>query len=335
MKKENGKKPIMLLIIVLVILLAVSGTALAGTILYKYSTQSQGSPVVVPDNVITPEAQAASSAMPIQAVALSYRTVNTVRSANPKAMPMSVKTVSAKSTMVDKAEGEDVTLKLYKGRAEDSTAFHVENMFPGDRSNKSYRLEVSYKGSVTVHFHADIRKGYEKLAEVLKCKVSVDGTQLYDGLMKDMPESISHTLPQSSGTTADLDYDISVYLETSVGNEYMNKELYADFRWWVNEDGGGSDKPTKPTDPDKPTEPDKPTDPDKPSKPTEPDNPNKPDDPTKPTDQTKPGELIPPKTGDNSHVVLWISLAGLSLFLLILLLFFKKRKKEEDEDEQQ
>lgn len=329
MKKENGQKPIVLIIIVLAVLLAVSGTALAGTILYKYSTQSQGSPAVVPDNVITPEAQSYSSAMPIQAVTLSYRTVSTVRSANTKAMPMSVKTVSAKSTMVDKAEGEDVTLKLYKGRAEDSTAFHVENMFPGDRSNKSYRLEVSYKGSVTVYFHADIRKGYEKLAEVLKCKVSVDGSPLYDGLMKDMPQSISYTLPQSSGTTADLDYDISVYLETSVGNEYMNKELYADFRWWVNEDGGGSDKPTNPTDPDKPTHPDNP------SKPTEPDNPNKPDDPTKPIEPTKPGELIPPKTGDNSHVVLWISLAGLSLFLLILLLFFKKRKKEEDEDEQQ
>lgn len=303
MKRKNGQKPIMLLIIVLVILLAVSGTALAGTILYKYSTQPQTSPAVIPDNVITPETQAASSAMPLQAVTLSDRTVNTVQAANTKAMPIRVETVSAKSTVVDKAEGEDVTLRLYKGQAEDSTPFQVKNMFPGDTEKKAYRLEVSYKGSVTVHFHADIRKGYEKLAEVLKCKISVDSMQLYDGLMKEMPESISYVMPQSGGTTADLDYEVSAYLETSVGNAYMAKELYADFCWWVNEDGGGSEKPDKPTDP------------------------TKPDNPTNPTDPTKPGELIPPKTGDNSNIMLWISIAGLSLFLPILLLLSKKRKK--------
>ena len=55
MKKQTGQKSIRILIIVLVILLAVSGTALAGTVLYRHFYQPQGSLAVVPDNVISPE----------------------------------------------------------------------------------------------------------------------------------------------------------------------------------------------------------------------------------------------------------------------------------------
>ena len=312
MNRQIGQKSIRILIIVLVILLAVSGTALAGTVLYRHFFQSQGSPAVVPDNVISPEKEISASAMPVQAVTLSYRTVNTVKAApmtvtTLAATPMTVRTVSAK-TVVDKAEGEEVTLKLYRNHADDSTPFHVSNMFPGDAETKSYYLEVSYKGNLTIHFRADVRNGYEKLAEVLNCRVSLrDGTQLYNGLMKDMPDSIQYTLPYSSGTTETVIYDITAYLDTSVGNEYMAKELYADFRWWVNEDSGGSDEPDDPTDPSDPIEP------------------------------SEPGELIPPQTGDNSHFCIWFWIAMFSLLVNIILLLpkvLKKDREQEDEDEQ-
>ena len=309
MKKKTGQKSIRILIIVLMILLAVSGTALAGTVLYRHFYQPQGSPTVVPDNVISPEKEI--SAMPVRAVTLSRRTVNTVKAAPMMgtamaATPMTIRTVSAKSIVMDKAEGEEVTLKLYRNHAEDSTPFQVNNMFPGDVGQKSYFLEVSYKGNLIVHFRADVRSGYEKLAEVLKCRVSLgDGALLYDGLMKDMPNSIPYSLPYSSGTTETVVYEITAYLDTSVGNEYMAKELYADFRWWVNEDGGGSD------DPDDPTEPG-----------TEPD---------------EPGVLIPPQTGDNSHFCIWFWIAMISLLSNIILLLpkvLRKDREQEDEDEQ-
>lgn len=273
-------------LVVLVVLLAVSGIALAGVVLHRYSAPPQASPAVVPDNVITPEKQTSAPAM--QAAMLSCRTA---KLADTGATPMAAMPLPVLSAVVDKAEGRNVTLKLYRNHAEDTAPFQVRNMFPGDVERKAYRLEVSYKGSVAVHFHADVRRGYEKLAEVLKCRVSLDGALLYDGLMKDMPESISRALPQSSGTTASLDYDITVYLETSVGNEYMGKELYADFRWWVNEDDSGSDNPSK------------------------------------------PGGLIPPKTGDDSHIFLWVSVAGASALLLLLLLFLNRRKKEDDHEQ--
>lgn len=230
----KNHKFIRTLIIVLVILLAISGTALAGVVLYKAFLQPQGSPAEVPDNVITPDKEASNPVQPFRAVSLSYRRVGAMRDEPPATGVMA----PAEGSLIDEAEGKGVTLRLYYGQDEDSEPFHVGNMFPGDSEAKAYRLEVSYEGSPTVYFHADIRSGYEKLAEVLKCRVSLDGEQLYDGLMRDMPQSIPYTLPESSGTTETLTYDITVYLETSVGNEYMDKELYADFRWWANDSGG-------------------------------------------------------------------------------------------------
>ena len=241
MKRENGQKPIALLVIVLAALLALSGAALAGAILRSRAAQPPVSPTAAVDNVITPKKLAPVSGQPVQAAALSYRTLRAAQPADAKALTQPVLTGAVAS-----AEGGNVTLGLYRGHAEDTIPFQVVNMFPGDTESKQYHLEVSYKGSVTVHFRADVRAGYEKLAEVLKCKVSLNGVQLYDGLMRDMPESLSRALPRSRGTTASLDYDITVYLDTSVGNEYMGKELYADFRWWVDENNSGSNDPSKP-----------------------------------------------------------------------------------------
>lgn len=312
MKNGNRSKTVRISIIVLAILLAISATALAGTVIYRYFTRSQGSPAVSPDNVITPEKTASTSVSTVQLTTLSYRTVSAVQAA-----PMAVRTVSTKSTVVDQADGENVTLKIYRNHAEDSTPFQVNNMFPGDSETKNYYLEVSYKGSVTVHLHADIRSGYEKLAEVLKCRVSIDdGTLLYDGLMRDMPQSISYALPNSKGTTETFVYNITVYLDTGVGNEYMSRELYADFRWWVNEDS--SEIPTDPTDPSQPTEPTDPSEPTEPSNPTEP---------------TQPGELIPPQTGDNMHLCIWFWIAMASILLNIVLLYMKLRRKGEKQED--
>jgi len=60
--------------------------------------------------------------------------------------------------------------------------------------------------------------------------VVVNGSLLYDGLMRDMP--VVDYLAAGSGTTR-LNYEITAYLDTSVGNDYQNRDLIADFYWWV------------------------------------------------------------------------------------------------------
>lgn len=280
MNSDNRSKAVRISIIVLVALLVISVTTFAGTIFYRSFVRSQEPPAVAPDNVITSEKTDSASALAVPLTALSCGAAHGVQIA-----PLA----AARSTTVDQASGENITLKIYRYHANDSTPFYADNMFPGDVETKTYYLEVSYRGSVTLNFHADIHNGYEKLAEVLKCRISVGNrTLLYDGLMRDMPQSVSYVLPQSGGSTESIIYKIEVYLDTSVGNEYMSRELKADFRWWVNEDS--SPAPT-------------------------------------PTQSGNPGELIPPQSGDDMHLFFWILIATVSMLLMIILICINFRRK--------
>lgn len=136
-------------------------------------------------------------------------------------------------SVVDKANGESTVLELYSGNADGSAVCNVQNMFPGDSVNTSYKIKVSHKNDINVYFDIDLHTGSEKLAEVLKCQVSVGGETVYDGLMKDISE-FNHELTSEENTAV---YEISIYLDNSVGNEYMNKNLTADFIWWVEDEG--------------------------------------------------------------------------------------------------
>lgn len=51
---------------------------------------------------------------------------------------------------------------------------------------------------------ATVRAGYEKLAEVLQVRVKLltTGETLYDGLVRDMPASVTHKLASANSTTA-------------------------------------------------------------------------------------------------------------------------------------
>lgn len=201
-------------IVIVAVLLAVSLLALAGTLIYQSSAE-RTTEVTVPDNIITPKAQHISSSETITQAQNLAGAEQTVQSGS------------------EKAE----LLTLYQGHSEDNTPFEAVNMFPGDTLTKYYCVRVSHSGGVTVYFHADIRSGYEKLAEVLNCRVELltDGSTLYDGLMRDMPD-ISSTVISDGKADSDLYYAVTAYLDTSVGNDYQNKELTADFRWWAQAD---------------------------------------------------------------------------------------------------
>lgn len=140
------------------------------------------------------------------------------------------------------AAAEDTELQLYRRHPEENEPFRSVNMFPGDEVSKTYRLTVSYTGSITVHFRANVRPGYEKLAQVLKCRVTAAGEEVYDGLMAGMPSSLPRTIKDPE---KELTYEITAYLDTSVGNEYMGQELVADFRWWVEKQDQSSLTPPK------------------------------------------------------------------------------------------
>ena len=240
------KKKIKIVIIILAILLGISLTALGGTLLYNRLASRPAATVTVPDNLITPDedttkpdnsdSQAPDSSDPEKPDGSYTQTPNSSAATSSSAVPMQSTTAEVKKA---------ATVELYNKQPEENTPFQVGNMFPGDSETKYFRVRVSYHDTITVHYKATVRPGYEKLAEVLKVRIRLlsAGETMYDGLMRDMPESLTHKLASKKSATDELYYEITAYLDTSVGNDYQNKDLVADFKWWVEETGNLDDSP--------------------------------------------------------------------------------------------
>lgn len=232
------KKKIKIIIIVLAVLLGISLAALGGTLIYNKIANATPATVTVPDNLITADEDTTKPySSDIEKPDGSYtQTPDSSAAASSSAVPTQSTTAEVKKA---------ATIELYNKQPEENTPFQVENMFPGDSETKYFRVRVSYHDKITVHYKATVRPGYEKLAEVLKVRVKLlsTGETMYDGLMRDMPESLTHKLASKKSTTDELYYEITAYLDTSVGNEYQNNDLIADFKWWVEETGNLDDSP--------------------------------------------------------------------------------------------
>ena len=232
------KKKIKIIIIVLAVLLGLSLAALGGTLLYHKLANSTPATVTVPDNLITPDED---TTKPDSSDTEKSDGSYTKTPDSSAAISSSAATEPASTAATKKA----ATIELYNKQPEDNTAFAVGNMFPGDSETKYFCVRVSYHDKITVHYKAAVRPSYEKLSEVLKLRVKLltTGETLYDGSISEMPASVTHKLASKSTTTDELYYEITAYLDTSVGNEYQNKDLIADFNWWVEETGNLDDSP--------------------------------------------------------------------------------------------
>lgn len=233
------KKKIKIIIIVLACLLGLSLLALGGTLIYNKIANTTPATVTVPDNLITPDEDTSNP---------DSSDTEKPDSSDTQTPSSSADTSSSAVTPTQSTTAETkkaATIELYNKQPEENTPFAVGNMFPGDVETKYFRVRVSYHDKITVHYKATVRSGYEKLAEVLKVRVNLlsTGETMYDGLMRDMPESLTHKLASKKSTTDELYYEITAYLDTSVGNDYQNKDLIADFKWWVEETGNLDDSP--------------------------------------------------------------------------------------------
>lgn len=227
------KKKTKVIIIILAVLLGLSLLALAGTLIRARLTDSDPGAVTVPDNLITPEEDTGmeDARTPGSGAGTSSAPAPAQSAAGTSSAPAPAQSAAA----AQKA----ATIALYNKHPEDNTPFTVGNMFPGDSERKYFCVQVSYHDKVTVHYKAVVRPGYEKLAQVLQVRVKLlsTGETLYDGGIAAMPQSLTHKLASESSVTQELYYEITAYLDTSVGNAYQNQDLIADFKWWVEETG--------------------------------------------------------------------------------------------------
>lgn len=233
--EERKRKSRRILILILAALLLASVCALIWVLSLKDAPKKPSDSATVTDNVITPNTQE-------QTTVPTESTVPTEEPSTEEPSTEATEPWQPDETLPGKAP----TIRLYKRRAEDNAVFQVGSMFPGDVEIQNFCVKISYKESVVVRFRANIRAGYEKLGEVMQCRITMltTGDVLYEGLMRDMPKSLDHLLDSAESTVDNLYYKIEVSLDTSVGNEYQDREMIADFRWWVEETGNLEPPPT-------------------------------------------------------------------------------------------
>lgn len=220
MEEVKKKKTVKVLIILLSVLLAISLTSLVGIMIFKRFAPSKPVSVTVSDNIITHEKEDPKISSAPE---------------SPQGGGETSESASSGSSYVSGSGRK--ALYLHSRVTGDNKPFKVTNMFPGDSVTKYYCVRVSHKGDVVLRFRADVRPGYEKLAKALCCRITLadSGEVLYDGTMRDMPKSLNHALNTDKSTVSEVNYEITAYLDTSVGNEYQNLSLIADFNWWVEE----------------------------------------------------------------------------------------------------
>lgn len=135
----------------------------------------------------------------------------------------------------------------FKGNHATMTA---SGMLPGDSEEKTFTVTVKHRKAATVHFEAKLANDSviddttgRKLSDGMNIKV-VQGTDtLYNGSIAGLTTAtprpaVDVEVPGSR--TTDLPYTITVSLPTSAGNEFKNKTLTIDLKWWlVSDEGGG------------------------------------------------------------------------------------------------
>lgn len=138
----------------------------------------------------------------------------------------------------------------------------AENMFPGDSISKTYSINVAHNYKNQLLFEIDVHDDpeYQKLAEVLKVKISINGQEYYDGFLADCGEIYTYlnSYDYYKAINDTVEYTITVYLDTSVGNDYMQKTLVCDYKWTLLENGTIEELPDIliPIDPEKPKDDD-------------------------------------------------------------------------------
>ena len=205
------RKRLKITIMILAVLLAVSIISLAGLWFWhwtNYNVKAQTSP-----NIITPETG--------ESVSETVRETAGKTELNQK---------QGRPSGADGRKAPEIT--LCKNHAGVNIPFSAEGMLPGDSVRKEYCVEVFHDGAVEVSFDIRVLSG-AKLGEVLQCSVKrmPEGSVVYEGLLRDMPEKIE-AVPAGEKNSR-LAYEITVSLDPSVGNEYQNQNLKADFVWSV------------------------------------------------------------------------------------------------------
>lgn len=234
-KKQEEKKNVIIkrIIIILAALLILSGAGLIARTVYLNQSRSSDSYVSVPDNVLNG----------VEAEKDEAVTDNSEEEASGTEATSSISSDSTSSGASNTdnnaaSETKAAYLELCKTTVTANEKFRVENMLPGDSVTKYFCVKTYHRKAIPVYFKADITEQTKNLADVLMIRVTIPetGEVLYDTTFKNADGNEKAVkLPQSQNGETTTYYEIKVYLDTGVGNQYQAASLNADFSWYIKD----------------------------------------------------------------------------------------------------
>lgn len=240
-REQTGQKQKRLKIaaIVLAVLLTVSAGGLASRYIYLYFFAPTQSTVTVPDNLICEKPELPSGeklgAWEREKEAAQIDESEAAEAAGSAGLQKEAEGGSSTLTMPKAAK-----LELYAGKPEINREFDVRNMLPGDVETRYFCVRAYHSTDIDVFFQANIAGQTKALGEVLHIKVTQmeTGEVLCDAPFSEIDgkEFAVEVAANTRGETT-VYYQIDLSLDTSVGNEYQELMLKADFKWYVKDEG--------------------------------------------------------------------------------------------------
>lgn len=245
------KKKLKIAIIILAVLLVLSGGGLAARYIYlEYFAPAQTT-ATVPDNLIGDSVPAEESSTPAENTPPAESEPDTEQTdagengnASPSADNSASESAGGSGNANTSAAADKPTapvLELYAGRPDANQKFEVGNMLPGDVETRYFCVRAYHDADITLFFRAEVTEQTKNLGDVLHIKVTHldSGRVLCDAPFAEVDgKEFSELLAANAQGETDAYYQINVSLDTSVGNEYQAARLLADFKWYVEDEGG-------------------------------------------------------------------------------------------------
>lgn len=244
------KKKLKIAIIILAVLLVLSGGGLAARYIYlEYFAPAQTT-ATVPDNLIGDSGQTDADGTPTENTPPAESEPDTEQTeagenGNASGSSGTGTTAGNPSDNENSAPAADKptapVLELYAGRPDVNQRFEVSNMLPGDTETRYFCVRAYHEEDITLFFRAEVTEQTKNLGDVLHIKVTHldSGRVLCDAPFAEVDgKEFSELLAANAQGETDAYYQIDVSLDTSVGNEYQAARLLADFKWYVEDEGG-------------------------------------------------------------------------------------------------
>ncbi|HIU25841.1 MAG TPA: hypothetical protein IAC50_05035 [Candidatus Copromorpha excrementigallinarum] len=137
---------------------------------------------------------------------------------------------------------EAPVLELFYDQPFDNERFTVSDMLPGDSVTEYFCVKAYYRENIELLFNVEITDDPGNLGDVLYIRaVELGGGDiLFDEPFADIDGREISTLLSSDSGESTLYYELTAYMDTSVGNAYQQTRLEADFNWYVKGEDEGN-----------------------------------------------------------------------------------------------